>query len=77
MEPDEIATLSLTMCLDLSIACPLQEEQKGQFCDLTHQSPTTATIATYIGRQPRSSHIPPFERCAESHDLVLGVGGSL
>ena len=73
MEPDEIATLSLTMCLDLSIACPLQEEQEGQFCDLTHQSPTTATIATYIATGSQGlqlSHIPPFERCAESHDLV-------
>ena len=27
MEPDEIATLSLTMCLDMSIASPLQDDE--------------------------------------------------
>ena len=67
MEPDEIATLSLTMCLDLSIACPLQEEQEGQFCDLTHQSPTTATIATYIATGSQGLHIFPHLRDVLNH----------
>ena len=46
MEPDEIATLSLSMCLDLAITPPLEEGGRSCGCGLTatkYVTPTTVT----------------------------------